>query len=99
MPLKSPFCIGSSLSSACLRCASVSARIISRTAAMRSAAKNMCSVRVRPMPSAPYLTATAASCGVSAFVRTLSLRIESAHSIKVAKSPETSASIVGIAPA
>ena len=32
-----------------------SARIISRTATMRSASKNMCSVRQRPMPSAPKL--------------------------------------------
>jgi hypothetical protein len=31
----------------------VSARIISRMALMRSPSKNMCSVRVRPMPSAP----------------------------------------------
>ena len=34
-----------------------SARIISRTATMRSASKNMCSVRQRPMPSAPNLRA------------------------------------------
>ena len=39
------------------RCSSVSATIISRMAAMRVASKNMCSVRHRPMPSAPNFTA------------------------------------------
>ena len=34
------------------------ARIISRTARMRSGSKNMCSVRQRPMPSAPNARAT-----------------------------------------
>ncbi len=37
--------------------ASVSARIISRIASMRLPSKNMCSVRVRPMPTAPNATA------------------------------------------
>ena len=37
------------------RCSTVSEQIISRMAAMRSASKNMCSVRHRPMPSAPNL--------------------------------------------
>src|SRR5687767_8642516 len=41
---------------------------------MRWGSKNMCSVRVRPMPSAPKFRATSASCGVSAFVRTFSVR-------------------------
>ena len=49
----------------------VSARIISRIASMRSPSKNMCSVRHRPMPSAPNATAFAACSGVSALVRTL----------------------------
>ena len=48
----------------------VSARIISRTATMRSPSKNMCSVRQRPMPSAPKLRAARASAGVSALART-----------------------------
>ena len=67
--------------------------------AIRVASKNMCSVRHRPMPSAPYFTATAASCGLSALVRTPSLRAASAQPIRVAKSPETEASTVGIASA
>ena len=71
-----------------------------RIAAIRSASKNICSVRHRPMPSAPYFTATAASCGLSALVRTPSLRAASAQPIRVAKSPlETEASTVGIASA
>jgi len=43
----------------------VSARIISRTASMRSSSKNMCSVRHRPMPSAPKFRAVFASSSVS----------------------------------
>ena len=58
---KSCRCIGSSLASAARRPVSVSARIISRTATMRSPSKNICSVRQRPMPSAPKLRATRAS--------------------------------------
>ena len=50
---KSARCIGSSLASAARRDFSSSARIISRTARMRSSSKNMCSVRQSPMPSAP----------------------------------------------
>ena len=68
----------------------MSARIISWMASWRSALcsgcskslKNMCSVRQRPMPSAPMLRALRASWGVSALVRTRSLRISSAHSIR-----------------
>src|SRR6185436_10633187 len=44
--------------------------IISRTRMIRSSAKNMCSVRQRPMPCAPKSRAVRASFGVSAFVRT-----------------------------
>ena len=40
--------------------------------------KNMCSVRVSPMPSAPSFTAFSASYGVSALVRTFKWRMESA---------------------
>ena len=46
------------------------ARIISCTIGSRSWAMNMCSVRQRPMPSAPNSRALAASSGVSAFART-----------------------------
>jgi hypothetical protein len=48
----------------------LSARIISRTASMRSPSKNMCSVRVRPMPWAPKAMAWAVCSGLSALVRT-----------------------------
>ena len=80
MPSKSPCWIGSSRSSAARRPSSSPARIISRTSSSRSASTNMCSVRQRPMPSAPNSRALAASAGVSAFVRTFSRRIASAHS-------------------
>ena len=53
---KSARCIGRSLASAARRAFSSSAKIISRTARMRSSSKNICSVRQSPMPSAPNLT-------------------------------------------
>ena len=46
----------------------------------------MCSVRQSPIPSAPNSRALAASSGLSAFVRTLSRRIPSAHSSTAEKS-------------
>ena len=57
----------------------VAARIISCTTGSRSGAMNMCSVRQRPMPSAPNSRAFAASSGVSAFARTRSRRSSSAQ--------------------
>ncbi len=48
--------------------------IISRTVRMRVSSKNMCSVRHRPMPSAPNLIAVRASSGVSPLTRTPILR-------------------------
>ena len=42
-------------------------------ASMRSPSKNMCSVRVRPMPRAPNAMAFWACAGESAFVHTSSL--------------------------
>src|ERR1044072_3588717 len=48
----------------------------------------MCSVRQRPIPSAPNSRALAASWGVSALVRTFRVRVRAAHSMSVAKSPE-----------
>src|SRR5258707_1132942 len=65
---------------------------------MRWGSKNMCSVRVRPMPSAPKLRATSASCGVSAFVRTFSVRYSSAHFMIWANAPLSDASTVGTWP-
>ena len=53
----------------------VAAMIISCTTGSRSCAMNMCSVRQRPMPSAPNSRALAASSGVSAFARTRSRRM------------------------
>ncbi len=57
-------------------------------ARMRSASKNMCSVRQRPMPSAPNERAWRASRGVSALARTLRRRIPSAQPMSVAKCPD-----------
>ena len=68
------------------RPSSSAARIISRISPSRSASANMCSVRQSPMPSAPNSRALAASAGLSAFVRTLSRRIPSAHSRTAEKS-------------
>ena len=45
----------------------------------RSSAKNMCSVRHRPMPWAPNAKAIFASCGMSAFARMPRRRTSSAH--------------------
>ena len=96
---KSARCIGNSLATAARRDFSSSARIISRTAWMRSSSKNICSVRHSPMPSAPNLTATRASAGVSALARTPSLRTLSAQPISVANSPDSCGSIIATLPA
>ena len=53
MPSKSPCWNGSRRSSCRRRRSSSGAMIISRTTGSRSSPKNMCSVRQRPMPSAP----------------------------------------------
>ena len=72
--------------------------IISRMSAIRSP-RRTCARCGRPMPSAPNFTACAASRGLSALVRTLSLRAASAQPIRVAKSPETWRQRSGIASA
>ena len=54
--------------------------IIARIFGWRSAAMNMCSVRQRPMPSAPFSSALTASAGVSALARTPRRRTLSAQS-------------------
>ena len=92
-PSKSLRCIGSNLASATRRPASSSARIISRTALMRSPSKNMCSVRQRPIPSAPNIKACAASFGVSALARTFSTEYLRASSMSC---PEVAAQIGGL---
>jgi hypothetical protein len=96
---KSSRCIGNSFANAARRVFSSSARIISRTARMRPSSKNMCSVRHRPMPSAPNLMATRASLGVSALARTLSWRTSSAQPIRVANSPDSAGSCIATLPA
>ena len=96
---KSCRCIGRSLASAARRPSSVSDRIISRIATIRSPSKNMCSVRQRPMPSAPNERAVRASVGVSALARTFMRRTSSAQPISVPNSPVSSGLIIGTAPA
>ena len=59
--------------------------IIARIFGWRSSAMNMCSVRHRPIPSAPSSLARSASLGVSALTRTPSRRNSSAHSSTVSK--------------
>ena len=61
----------------------------------RSSPKNMCSVRHSPMPSAPNSRALRASSGVSAFVRTRSVRSSSAHFRTVSNASPTSGSTSG----
>ena len=48
--LKSPFCIGRSLASAASPCFISGEDHLARTATIRSASKNICSVRQRPIP-------------------------------------------------
>jgi hypothetical protein len=57
--------------------------IIARIFVWRSSAMNMCSVRHRPIPSAPNSRALAASSGVSALARTPSVRSSSAQASTV----------------
>ena len=59
----------------------------------------MCSVRQSPMPSAPNLSASRASAGVSALARTPSSRTLSAQAISVPNSPDSAGSTIGTRPA
>ncbi len=70
-----------SSSSAASSAAGSSARIMRRTMGSRSSARNMCSVRHRPMPSAPMRRPLAASGPLSALARTWRWpsRMSSAH--------------------
>jgi hypothetical protein len=90
MPLKSSFCMGRSLARAFFLPSRSEARIISRTASIRSPSKNMCSVRQSPIPSPPNCMVTCASFGVSALARTPIFRHLSAQLISNEKSPESS---------
>ena len=58
-------------------------RISACTTASLAGSKNICSVRQRPMPSAPKPTAAAASTGASAFDHTPSVRKSSAQLSRV----------------
>ncbi len=58
----------------------------------------MCSVRHRPMPSAPNFRAVSASSGVSALARTFSRRQASAQTIRVPKSSDIAGSIMATEP-
>ena len=90
---KSSRCIGRSFASAARRLFSSSARIISRTARMRSSSKNMCSVRHRPMPSAPNRDGDAGVVRRVGIGAHLQLRTASAQPISVANSPDSSGSL------
>ena len=81
---------GSRRASAARRPASSLAMIICRTAPMRFGSKNICSVRHRPMPSAPNLRAVSASSGVSALARTPMRRALSAQLHQRARNRPTS---------
>ena len=94
MALKSLFCMGSIFLRALILPLMSSERIISRTARIRSASKNMCSVRHSPIPSAPKFRATRESFGVSALVRTPSFLNSSAQPMTVPKAPESVGSTV-----
>ncbi len=74
---KSARCSGSSSARAASRCSGVAARI-TRSMSGRRSPRNMCSVRHRPIPSAPMCRAAAASAAVSALARTRSRRTASA---------------------
>ena len=95
MPMKSSRWNGSRRSSAFFRRLDVVGQDHLAHVGIRSSPKNMCSVRHRPIPSAPNSRALAASAGVSALVRTLSVRDLSAHAMSVAKSPRSSGSTGG----
>jgi hypothetical protein len=96
--LEIPRWAGRSLASAVRRPFSLSARIIWRTFVIRSASKNICSVRQRPIPSAPNSREMRQSFGVSALVRTRSRLTLSAQAMRVPKSPTSSGCTVGTEP-
>ena len=71
---------------------------MARISSRRPSCINMCSVRHRPMPSAPNSRAFFASPGVSALARTFKSRSSSAHARICSKSSESSASMSGTSP-
>ena len=72
---KSSFWATRSSSSAAASSFGVAARIMRRTIGRRSSPRNMCSVRHRPMPSAPNCRALVASGPLSALARTAELAL------------------------
>ena len=70
IPIKSFFCNGKIFLRASFLCSCVSEAIIALKWISLSLSKNMCSVRQRPIPSAPKLKAFLASFGWSALART-----------------------------
>ena len=97
-PLKSSCWNGRTFARAFSLSSAVSEQIISRNASIRPSPKNICSVRQRPIPSAPSSTAFLASAGVSAFVRTFIVLYLSAHAMIRPNSPAIVASTVGMIP-
>mmetsp|Transcript_6723 Transcript_6723/g.17218 ORF Transcript_6723/g.17218 Transcript_6723/m.17218 type:complete len:430 (-) Transcript_6723:1213-2502(-) len=88
MPSKSLRWKGSRSSSAFSRVLVSAAMIMRRTPRRRSPVpKNMCSVRTKPMPSAPLARAVTASSGVSALASTLSVRCASTQDMNCPRSP------------
>ena len=88
IPSKSSRWYGKRSASADSRSALLSAIIMRRTVSILSLlAKNICSVRTRPIPSAPFSRAVAASSGVSAFARTFNCRSRSTHDMNTPRSP------------
>ena len=85
MPTKSSAASGGASRARLRRSFSFSATIICRTAPIRFSPKNMCSVRQRPIPSAPKRRATRASVGVSAFARMPRRRSRSAQPRRLVK--------------
>ncbi len=98
IPSKSSLWIGNNFFSASRLPASSSASIISRMALIRLPSKNMCSVLVSPIPTAPKSLAIFASFGVSALVLTFIVAYLPARSIILPKSPLSSGSTVAIIP-
>mmetsp|Transcript_28662 Transcript_28662/g.84809 ORF Transcript_28662/g.84809 Transcript_28662/m.84809 type:complete len:251 (+) Transcript_28662:1213-1965(+) len=101
MPSKSSrwYCSSSLRASASAGECSSTAAIMRRTAAMRCGVlKNMCSVRVKPMPWAPLARATFASSGVSALVHTCRRLYLSTHDMSVARCPTSAGSSTGCWP-
>jgi hypothetical protein len=91
-------CIGSSLASAARRGLLVVGQDHLAHGADAVSSKNMCSVRHRPMPSAPNLRAVRASSACRRW-RAPELATASAQPISVPNSPDSSGSIIGTAPA